>query len=154
FPLGALPLRYPSPVLPNMKKFCDKKFCKNSTNEEGEEIDEDNCEVEESDNYKLKIEADSELQKRIIGCKLHHSMQKLEEEYNTQNRRVLTRQPDSTIGVIVGPSMGHYSEATKELTATSKFTIKLLGEDNIINNLRIIAAVILYSQYSHLPLLY
>ncbi|CAI2186046.1 2456_t:CDS:2, partial [Funneliformis geosporum] len=167
FPLGALPLRYPSPVLPNMKKFCDKKFCKNSTNEEGEvlicghayheecfrmhleetqlelndeEIDEDNCEVEESDNYKLKIEADSELQKRIIGCKLHHSMQKLEEEYNTQNRRVLTRQPDSTIGVIVGPSMGHYSEATKELTATSKFTIKLLGEDNIINNLRIIAA--------------
>jgi len=36
FPFGALPLGYHSPVPPNMKKFCDKKFCKNSTNEEGE----------------------------------------------------------------------------------------------------------------------
>ena len=35
FPLGALPFGYHLPVLPNMKKFCDKKFCKNSTNEEG-----------------------------------------------------------------------------------------------------------------------
>ncbi|CAI2193366.1 7699_t:CDS:2, partial [Funneliformis geosporum] len=54
---------------------------------------------------------------------------------------VLTRQPDSTIGVIVGPSMGRYSEATKELAATSKFSIELLGEDNIINMLKIVAAV-------------
>jgi hypothetical protein len=130
FPLGALPLGYHSPVLPNMKKFCDKKFCKNSTNEEGEvlicghayheecfrvvglkcehcykyldksideltksynqrlhleetqlelndeEIDEDNCEVEESDNYKPKIETDSELQKRIIGT-LKYCIKKL-----------------------------------------------------------------------------
>ncbi|CAI2188526.1 14876_t:CDS:2, partial [Funneliformis geosporum] len=33
------------------------------------EIDEDNCEVKKSDNYKPKIEADSELQKRIIVLK-------------------------------------------------------------------------------------
>jgi len=36
FPFGALPLGYHSPVPPNMKKFCDKKFCKNPANEEGE----------------------------------------------------------------------------------------------------------------------
>jgi hypothetical protein len=116
-----MPLGYHSPILPNMKKFCDKKFCKNLTNEEGEvlicghayheecfqvlglkcehcykyldksideltksynqrlhleetqpelddeEMDEDNCELEESDSYKSKIETDSELQRRILG---------------------------------------------------------------------------------------
>ena len=131
FPLGALPLGYHSPIPPNMKKFCDKKFCKKSTSDsEGEvlicghayheecfrvlglkcehcykyldesideltksynqrlhleetqlelndeEIDEDNCEVEESDNYKPKIETDSELQKRIIGT-LKYCIKKL-----------------------------------------------------------------------------
>ncbi|CAI2177904.1 3499_t:CDS:2, partial [Funneliformis geosporum] len=52
---------------------------------------------------------------------------------------VLTRQ-QQTIGVIVGPSMSCYSEATRELAATSKFSIKLLGEDNIILRLKIYAA--------------
>ncbi|CAI2167467.1 3807_t:CDS:2 [Funneliformis geosporum] len=56
---------------------------------------------------------------------------------------VLTRQPESTIGVIVGPSICHYSEATKELATTSKFSIKLLSEDNIIFRLKIYAAVTL-----------
>ncbi|CAI2201258.1 4884_t:CDS:1, partial [Funneliformis geosporum] len=59
---------------------------------------------------------------------------------STRNGRVLTRQPESTIGVIVGPSMGRYSETTKELAATSKLSIKLLGEDNIIYRLKIYAA--------------
>ncbi len=37
FPFGALPLGYHSPTPPDTKKFCDKKFCKNSpTNEDGE----------------------------------------------------------------------------------------------------------------------
>ncbi|PKY31756.1 hypothetical protein RhiirB3_449521 [Rhizophagus irregularis] len=36
FPLGALPLGYHFPVSPNMKKFCDKNFCRNSTNKECE----------------------------------------------------------------------------------------------------------------------
>ncbi|POG67265.1 hypothetical protein GLOIN_2v1649104, partial [Rhizophagus irregularis DAOM 181602=DAOM 197198] len=36
FPLGALPLGYHSPVPPNMKKFGDKNFCRNSTNKEDE----------------------------------------------------------------------------------------------------------------------
>ncbi|GET67053.1 hypothetical protein GLOIN_2v1563037 [Rhizophagus irregularis DAOM 181602=DAOM 197198] len=60
FPLGALPLGYHFPVPPNMKKFCDKNFCRNSTNKErlhleetqiesdiNEEMNEDSCELEE-----------------------------------------------------------------------------------------------------------
>ncbi|UZO22821.1 uncharacterized protein OCT59_015170 [Rhizophagus irregularis] len=122
FPFGALPLGYHFPIPPNMKKFCDKKFCKKSTSDsEGEvlicghayheecfqvlglkcehcykyldksineltnsynqrlhleeaqleldineEMDEDNCELEETDGYKSKIGTDSELQKRIL----------------------------------------------------------------------------------------
>ncbi|CAB5303160.1 unnamed protein product [Rhizophagus irregularis] len=79
FPLDALPLGYHSPIPPNMKKFCDKNFCRNSTNkgrlhlEEtqiesdiNEEMDEDSCKLEKTDNYKSKkVETDSE--KRILG---------------------------------------------------------------------------------------
>ncbi|RGB30238.1 hypothetical protein C1646_818028 [Rhizophagus diaphanus] len=32
-----------------------------------EEMDEDSCELEETDSYKSKVETDSELQKRILG---------------------------------------------------------------------------------------
>ncbi|CAI2201899.1 19004_t:CDS:2, partial [Funneliformis geosporum] len=76
--------------------FCDKKFCKkSSTNEEGkvlicdhayheeyfwvlepdinEKIDEDNCELEETDSYKLEIEL-----KRILDIlKILYYNQKL-----------------------------------------------------------------------------
>ncbi|RGB24133.1 hypothetical protein C1646_773512 [Rhizophagus diaphanus] len=79
FPLSALLLGYHSSIPPNMKSFVTK-FCKNSTNEKGEvliceyayheecfqEMDEDNCELEKPDNYKPKIETDSELQRRIL----------------------------------------------------------------------------------------
>ncbi|CAI2192343.1 17369_t:CDS:2, partial [Funneliformis geosporum] len=93
FPFGALPLGYHSPIPPNMKIFCDKNFCKESTDEESEvliyghtyhekcfrvleeaqeesdineKINKDNEEFEETDNYKSKVETSSELQKRIL----------------------------------------------------------------------------------------
>ncbi|PKB96634.1 hypothetical protein RhiirA5_506893 [Rhizophagus irregularis] len=68
FPLGALPLGYHFPVSPNMKKFCDKNFCRNSTNKErlhleetqiesdsiNEEMNEDSCELEVINQKKLR----------------------------------------------------------------------------------------------------